>query len=109
MMSTPLDDVANALREAEDGRQHELPWLVIALKSLLGGGSRETSTSLERTALQPERQPPLILHRQSLGQLVEFVDAVLPVSKMKKPGPPRRAGTAESTLSAPRRQRPTQV
>src|SRR5512133_2530217 len=71
----PAHHASNTPRKAEYGRQHqlsldpgkrfeELTWLRQPGKQRL----------LERAVFQPFRQPPLILHRHSLGQLLNLAD-----------------------------------
>ena len=75
MTSAPLTSAANALREAEYGRQHELPLVAgNCFEELARRWQPRNQRLLERAALQPYRQPPRILHRHSLGQLLNLID-----------------------------------
>ena len=75
MTSTPLTTPANALREAEQGRQHELPLAAgNCFEELARRWQPRNQRLLERAALQPCRQLPRILRRHSMGQLLNFID-----------------------------------
>ena len=71
-------NAANVPREAEYGWQHELPFVAgNCLEELTRRWQSGNQYLLDRAAIQPYRQPPLILHRHSMGQLLNLVDRSL--------------------------------